>query len=75
MTNITFVRALQNNDFTVREPYCPLVIPCSYSTVIGLISQLTTKTVIIPVLRASGIKSLALFYVKLIKLLDKEQII
>lgn len=38
MTNITFVRALQNNDFTVREPYCPLVIPCSYSTVIGLIS-------------------------------------
>ena len=33
MTNITFVRALQNNDFTVREPYCPLVIPCSYIAV------------------------------------------
>lgn len=38
MTNITFVRPLQNNDFTVSEPYCPLVIPCSYSTVIGLIN-------------------------------------
>ena len=38
MTNITFVRTLQNNDFTVSEPYCSLVIPCSYSTVIGLIS-------------------------------------
>ena len=32
MTNITFVRPLQNNDFTVSEPYCSLVIPCSYST-------------------------------------------
>lgn len=38
MAYITFVRPLQNNDFTVSEPYCSLVIPCSYSTVIGLIS-------------------------------------
>ncbi len=32
MTNITFVTPLQNNDFTVSEPCCSLVIPCSYST-------------------------------------------
>lgn len=37
MTNITFVRPLQNNDFTVSEPYCSLVTPCSYS-IAGLIS-------------------------------------
>lgn len=36
MTNI-FVRPLQNNDFTVSEPYCSLVTPCSYS-IAGLIS-------------------------------------
>lgn len=39
MTNIAFdITPLQNNVFTVSEPYCSLVIPCSYSTVIGLIS-------------------------------------
>ena len=33
MAYIAFdITPLQNNDFTVSEPYCPLVIPCSYST-------------------------------------------
>lgn len=39
MAYIAFdITPLQNNAFTVSEPYCPLVVPCSYSTVIGLIS-------------------------------------
>lgn len=38
MTNIIFVAPLQDNSFTVSEPYCFLVIPCSYNIVIGLIS-------------------------------------
>ena len=33
---MTYITRLQENSITVRESYCSLVIPCSYSTVIGL---------------------------------------
>ena len=34
MAYIAFdITPLQNNAFTVSEPYCPLVIPCSYIAV------------------------------------------